>query len=214
MVKLIGAQPLVTRGHPEQFYDPVPVLVRRAQLARRQPFIAALPRRHLARHGTHCTAAAAGGRPGCRWPGPGCLAPLRFQGRAQAPVPVVGIATDGAGYLLVTKAGNVYTFNTPFYGSKAGHKLPAPIVGITADPATGGYWLATSAGNVYQFNAPFYGSEAGKSLPGPITGIVADGGGYLLAGTDGSVYNFNTPFYGSKAGQKLPAPAAGITAAG
>ena len=47
------------------------------------------------------------------------------------PSPVAGIATDGAGYLLVTKAGNVYPFHTPFYGSKAGHKLPAPVVGIT-----------------------------------------------------------------------------------
>jgi hypothetical protein len=45
---------------------------------------------------------------------------------------VVGTAADGAGYLLVTKAGNVYAFHTPFYGSKAGPTLPAPVVGITA----------------------------------------------------------------------------------
>lgn len=45
---------------------------------------------------------------------------------------MAGITTDGAGYLLVTKAGNVYPFHTAFYGSKAGDKLPAPVVGITA----------------------------------------------------------------------------------
>jgi len=33
---------------------------------------------------------------------------------------------------MVTTAGNVYAFNTPFYGSKAGQKLPAPVIGISA----------------------------------------------------------------------------------
>jgi hypothetical protein len=28
--------------------------------------------------------------------------------------------------------GSVYAFNTPFYGSEAGKKPPAPVAGITA----------------------------------------------------------------------------------
>lgn len=35
-------------------------------------------------------------------------------------------------HFLVTKAGNVYAFHTPFYGSTAGHTLPALVVGIAA----------------------------------------------------------------------------------
>jgi len=36
------------------------------------------------------------------------------------------------GYLLAGKDGRVYNFNTPFYGSEAGKKLPAPVIGIAA----------------------------------------------------------------------------------
>jgi hypothetical protein len=32
----------------------------------------------------------------------------------------------------VGRDGSVYNFNTPFCGSEAGKKLPAPVVGITA----------------------------------------------------------------------------------
>lgn len=47
---------------------------------------------------------------------------------------MVGIAVNPAtgGYYLATSAGNAYPFNTPFYGSEAGKKLPAPVAGITA----------------------------------------------------------------------------------
>jgi hypothetical protein len=43
-----------------------------------------------------------------------------------------GIVANGTGYLLAGRDGSVYNFNTPFYGSKAGQKLPAPVAGITA----------------------------------------------------------------------------------
>ena len=132
------------------------------------------------------------------------------------PSPVAGIAADKAteGYWLTTRAGNVYNFNAPWYGSKASTKLPAPIVGITADGA--GYLLVTRAGNVYAFHTPWYGSKAGTKLPAPIAGIVADPAtrGYWLVTSAGNVYNFNAPWYGSKASTKLPAPIVGITADG
>ena len=66
-------------------------------------------------------------------PAAGSCAVVGTKSGDKLPSPVVGITADGAGYLLVTKAGNVYPFNTAFYGSKAGQKLPAPVIGITAE---------------------------------------------------------------------------------
>ena len=45
-----------------------------------------------------------------------------------------------------------------FYGSAANLHLAAPVVGITADAATGGYWLVAGDGGMFSFNAPFYGA--------------------------------------------------------
>jgi len=74
---------------------------------------------------------------------------------------------------MVTTAGNVYAFNTPFYGSEAGKSLPGPIASIVANGA--GYLLAGRDGSVYNFNTPFYGSKAGQKLPAPVIGIAAAG---------------------------------------
>jgi hypothetical protein len=109
---------------------------------------------------------------------------------------------------------NVYNYGVSWHGSLAGKKLPAPVTGITADPATGGYWITTSKGNVYNFDAPFHGSTAGKKLPSPVVGITADGAGYLLVTKAGNVYNFDASWYGSLAGRKLPEPIAGIAVTG
>ncbi len=122
----------------------------------------------------------------------------------------VSISSTAKGYLEATDTGEVLAFHTPFYGSEAGMSLPAPVVGIAADPYTDGYWLVTSAGNVYDFHAPWYGSAAGRSLPASIVGITATSTGYLLVGAEGNVYNFHTPWYGSAAGRVLPTPATGI----
>jgi hypothetical protein len=122
------------------------------------------------------------------------------------------MAVDPAtsGYWLTTQAGNVYNFNAPWDGSKAGTTLPAPIVGIAAAPG-GGYWLVTSKGNVYNFGAPWYGSKAGTTLPAPIVGIAAaPRGGYWLATSKGNVYNFGVSWYGSRAGAALTAPVMAI----
>lgn len=119
------------------------------------------------------------------------------------PAPVVGLAAyRGSGYYLATARGNVYNFHLPWYGSMAAKPLPAPVVGIAVDPATGGYWVVTSTGNVYNFHAPWYGSMATKPLPAPVVGIAAepDGAGYLLVTSKGNVYNFGrAPWYGSPA---------------
>jgi hypothetical protein len=125
---------------------------------------------------------------------------------------VVGIVADGPGYLLATSAGDVFSVNAGSYGSMVGKKLPAPVVGIAADPATSGYWLVTSAGNIYSFNAPWYGSAARMKLRHPVVGIAADGAGYVLATRAGQVLTFHTRSHGSMSGRRLPAPIVGITA--
>jgi hypothetical protein len=124
---------------------------------------------------------------------------------------VVGVAATRTGFVDTTFYGGVQNQDTPFYGSKAGKHLPAPVVGIAADPETNGYWLVTAKGNIFNFNAPFYGSTAGRRLPAPIVGITATATGYVLVTAKGNVYNFNTPFYGSTATRRLPAPIVGIT---
>ena len=136
--------------------------------------------------------------------------------RRTAPAPVVGLAAyRGSGYYLATSKGNVYNFNVPWYGSTARVTLPAPVVGIAVDQATGGYWLATSKGNVYNFNAPWYGSTARMTLSAPVVGIAAEpnGAGYLLVTSKGNVYNFGqAPWYSSPAASvvHLASPVVGI----
>ena len=136
--------------------------------------------------------------------------------RRTAPAPVVGLAAyRGSGYYLATSKGNVYNFNVPWYGSTARVTLPAPVVGIAVDQATGGYWLVTSKGNVYNFNAPWYGSTARMTLSAPVVGIAAEpnGAGYLLVTSKGNVYNFGqAPWYSSPAASvvHLASPVVGI----
>lgn len=47
LVKLFYAQPTVTRGYPQQLRDPVPIRMRRAQLAERDRITTAPRHRHL-----------------------------------------------------------------------------------------------------------------------------------------------------------------------
>jgi subtilase family serine protease len=121
------------------------------------------------------------------------------------------VATETHGYRVVTKKGNVYSFNATSYGSVA----PAPgspVVGIATDPSTGGYWVVTSKGHVYGFNTPTPSSITG-SLGSPVVGIAASpSGGYWLVTAKGHVYAFDgAPADGSVTGH-LAAPVVGIAA--
>ena len=124
----------------------------------------------------------------------------------------------GGGYYVGTRAGNVYNFGAPFYGSPANsHVKPAaPLVGTVATPTRSGYYLPSSAGNVYNYGAPFYGSLAtsGRKPPTPVIGLGAyRGTGYYLATSGGNVYNYGkAPFDGSpsSSGITLSAPVSGI----
>ncbi len=117
----------------------------------------------------------------------------------------VGIAADPAtgGYWLVTSAGNVFDYHAPFFGSLAGHALPAPVTGIAATAT--GYLLTTTTGRVYAFHTPYYGSATGADLVAPVTGVAADptSGGYWLTTSAGNVLAFHAPWYGSPAGRSL-----------
>ena len=99
---------------------------------------------------------------------------------------------------------------------KAVRFYPHPIVGITADQATGGYWLASANGGAYSFDALFHGSMSGVALAAPIHAIAASPatGGYLLAAKDGGVFCFAAPYFGSMAGVPLAAPVVGLATAG
>lgn len=101
---------------------------------------------------------------------------------------MAAIAADGSGYILVTSAGHVYAFRTPFHGSVT-RKPPSAVTGLAADPVTGGYWITTSSGRVCNFDAP-YGSAAGKTLRALVVAIAADGKGYILITSAGHVYSF------------------------
>ncbi len=131
---------------------------------------------------------------------------------------VVGMATtqDGNGYWIVDSAGDVVAEgDARCYGALSGVTLNRPVVGITADLATGGYWLVASDGGIFGFNAPFMGSTGGLALNKPIVGIAvtSDGGGYWLAASDGGVFTFgDARFYGSTGSIVLNKPVVGIIA--
>ncbi len=120
-----------------------------------------------------------------------------------------------SGYVEVASDGGVFNYGTPFYGSRGGQPLNAPVVGIAADTATGGYWEVASDGGIFNYHAPFLGSMGGQHLNAPIVGIAAtaDGGGYWLVAKDGGVFAYgDAKFYGSRGGQPLNAPVVGIAA--
>ncbi len=114
-------------------------------------------------------------------------------------------------------------FGAPWFGSEGGKPLPAPVVGIAAEPNGEGYLLVTSQGNVYTFGqAPSYGSPAASvvHLSSPVTGIATQQPtsalqqptGYYVVCANGDVYNYGVFLPGSPNGLPLPAPIDGAGA--
>ena len=139
---------------------------------------------------------------------PGCSTHL-----ASGSVVVAAATDDGSGYYEVDKYGDVAAFGGAVcYGGMTGTPLNRPIVGMTADPATGGYWLVASDGGVFSFNAPFRGSTGNIRLNKAIVGMGAtpDGAGYWLVAADGGVFSFNAPFHGGTGLMKLNKPIVGM----
>ena len=61
--------------------------------------------------------------------------------------PVVGIVSDGDGYLMVASDGGVFTFSDqPFVGSLASDPQSSPVVAIASVAKAPGLGLVTAAG--------------------------------------------------------------------
>jgi hypothetical protein len=72
--------------------------------------------------------------------------------RLNQPIEGMGATQNGLGYRFVASDGGVFSFGqAPFNGSMGGQPLPAPIVSMVNDNATGGYWLADEDGDVYRY---------------------------------------------------------------
>jgi peptidoglycan/xylan/chitin deacetylase (PgdA/CDA1 family) len=100
------------------------------------------------------------------------------------------------------------------YGSVAGMKLVAPVVGMAATPSGNGYWLVAADGGIFAFgDAGFHGSTGALRLNRPIVGMAAtpSGNGYWLVAADGGIFAFgDAPYWGSMGGTPLVAPVVGM----
>jgi sugar lactone lactonase YvrE len=121
------------------------------------------------------------------------------------------------GYWLAASDGGVFNDGTaPFFGSRGGQPLNAPVVGMAATPDGKGYWLAASDGGIFNYgSAGFYGSAGALKLNKPVVGMAAtpDGKGYWLVASDGGVFNYGSAgFYSSAGALRLNKPVVGMAA--
>jgi peptidoglycan hydrolase-like protein with peptidoglycan-binding domain len=104
--------------------------------------------------------------------------------------------------------------NAGFFGSMAGVKLDAPVIGMASTPSGNGYWLVASDGGVFSFgDAGSFGSMGGRTLSAPVVGMAStpSGNGYWLVASDGGVFTFgDAGFHGSAGGLRLSAPIVGM----
>jgi hypothetical protein len=132
-------------------------------------------------------------------------------------VPTVELASAGAASASAypdNAAQPVPFGDAGFFGSMAGVRLAAPVVGMASTSDTQGYWMVAADGGVFSFgDAGSYGSMGGQRLAAPVVGMAAtaDGKGYWLVASDGGVFCFgDAPFLGSMGGKHLNAPIVGI----
>ena len=142
--------------------------------------------------------------------------------RRKAPFVSLAAPTNGRVCWGATAAGDVVTLQqgnenpNPYYGSVAGTRLRAPIVGIEPEPSNFGYWLVAGDGGVFAFGAAaFHGSAGNLRLRRPIVGMAPrpTGWGYWLAASDGGVFSYgDAQFHGSTGGLTLRSPVVAIAA--
>jgi hypothetical protein len=110
----------------------------------------------------------------------------------------------GDGYAIVKPDGGVYNFNSPYYGSAAGHIVAGEkAVDMAWHPDGKGYWVLSSGGRIYSFgSARYYGGipdvlKPGVSLNKPTTNIspTKDGKGYYISANDGGLFCFGNAVY-------------------
>jgi hypothetical protein len=124
--------------------------------------------------------------------------------------------TPPEGYWSVASDGGIFNYGTsaPFWGSRGGQPINAPMVGMAATPGGGGYWEVGSDGGIFSYgNALFHGSTGSLHLNAPIVGMAAtpDGLGYWLVASDGGIFNYgDAGFYGSAGSIHLNKPIVGM----
>ena len=105
------------------------------------------------------------------------------------PILAVAGSSNGAGYLLVDRAGQVFNYGDVPSESGPGPPAGSDVVGVALTSDGDGYWLVTSGGAVYPFGdaSAFPGPEVSPS--GDVIGIAASAGdqGYWLATSSGDV---------------------------
>jgi hypothetical protein len=126
-------------------------------------------------------------------------------------------STGGPAYYLFESNGAVNSCgNAPLHGSKAGAKLPAPVIGGAATDSGAGYWLATSNGSVYPFgNAGSFGSPAHLRLSSPIAAFAPtpDGKGYWMVSAKGNLFHYgDAGFFGSTVHDQKDGPVVALVA--
>ncbi len=143
----------------------------------------------------------------------GAMAPAQVSGAA---VPPVGHSAGGqiqTNFWLATRAGAMYAFGVPSYGSPNG-PLNQPIVGVVPSGDQHGYWMVASDGGIFSYgDAPFFGSTGNIRLNQPIVGLAAtrDQHGYWLVASDGGIFSYgDAPFFGSTGSLVLNKPIVGM----
>ena len=121
------------------------------------------------------------------------------------------------GYWVVTRTGGVTSIGSaPWLGDMSGHRLNAPVVGITATPTGKGYYLLGGDGGIFTFgDATFHGSTGGTHLNAPVVAmaVTPSGDGYWFSASDGGIFTFgDAHFYGSTGSIRLNKPVVGMAA--
>ena len=129
----------------------------------------------------------------------------------------VGSSGGTDGYWVVAANGGVYPFGSaPNYGSMAGTRLNAPVIGMAPTGDGAGYWLVARDGGIFTFgDAAFYGSTGAIHLNSPVIGMASthDTRGYWLYAGDGGIFTFgDARFYGSLGATRLNKPVVGMAA--
>jgi SpoIID/LytB domain protein len=127
----------------------------------------------------------------------------------------VGASGGVDGYWVVANSGGVYPFGSaPSYGSMAGTRLNAPVIGMAPTGDGVGYWLVARDGGIFTFgDAAFYGSTGAIHLNSPVLGMASthDTRGYWLYAGDGGIFTFgDAAFYGSLGATRLNKPVVGM----
>lgn len=131
-------------------------------------------------------------------------------------IPVVGVASAGAGgYWVTSAAGAIVAMDgAPDRGSMAGTVLNQPVIGITS-AGSSGYWLLARDGGIFSFGVSFFGSTGDRSLPSPIVAMAGrrQADGYWMVRADGGVYAFGAAkWHGSMGGKPLNKPIVSMAA--